>query len=113
MSKELLADKAIRTLAALGYAYIIRDPAGQMFTNGEVTDTKRRTARPEYADYTPYLHSQGLGELQVGDVMVTDGGGRDISTLRSRASAYASQNWGKGNHTISTGDGKLTLLRLG
>lgn len=113
MSKELIATKAIKTLAALGYAYVIRTDTGEILRHGEITERKRRAPNPEYADYSAHLASVGLHDLAVGGVLTVDCTGRSLPVLRSRASAYASKAWGNGNYTMQSGENDFSILRIG
>lgn len=116
MSKQAIAHKALLTLQALGYAYEVLSPEGEIVSHGQVRKAPARFKSKriaEYADYTPHLLSQGMESLNPGECCVIDPGMRNITVLGKRVSAWAVKHWGRGNSTISTTDGKVTIVRVG
>lgn len=115
MSKADIADKAIRTIKALGYAYVIRSPEGDIISHGEIEPKKRKTrvVDPAHKGYTQWLRDQGLETLQAGGYLDIDPGDRNLDALRGIATGYASKTWGAGSYTSSVEGGKLTIVRLG
>lgn len=104
--KQITFDKTLKTLAALGAEYIIKDSDGNMHTLGDLTlaesapDKKRkpRSGVPHGA-LTKHI-ALHVDNMQVGDVvcvpMYADG---NMKSLHSTVSSYTLRKWGSGNST--------------
>lgn len=120
--KQITFDKTLKTLAALGAEYIIKDSDGNMHTLGDLTlaesalDKKRqkRSGVPHGA-LTKHI-ALHVDNMQVGDVvcvpMYADG---NMRSLHSTVSSYTLRMWGAGNSTTHKDSDAncVEVMRLG
>ena len=104
--KQITLDRTLRTLAALGVEYIVKDSDGNMHTLGNliletepaVPKRKPRSGLP-HGDLTKHI-SVYVDDMKIGDVACVpmyEGG--NMKSLHSTVSSYTVRLWGSGNST--------------
>jgi hypothetical protein len=104
--KQITLDRTLKTLAALGAEYIVKDSDGGMHMLGNLIlatapampKRKPRSGLP-HGDLTKHI-SVYVDAMQVGDVACVpmyEGG--NMKSLHSTVSSYTVRLWGSGNST--------------
>ena len=104
--KQLTLDKTLKTLAALGVEYIIKDREGNMHSLGALTlaepaPEKKRKPRSgiPYGALSKHI-STYVDDMKIGDVTcVPLYAGGNMKSLHSTVSSYTLRLWGPGNST--------------
>jgi hypothetical protein len=104
--KRITLDRALKTLAALGAEYIIKDSEGNMHSLG--------SGLP-HGNLSKYI-SGYVDTMQVGDVVCVpmyEGG--NMKSLHSTVSSYTLKMWGVGNNTThrDATNNCVEVMRLG
>ena len=120
--KQLTLDRTLKTLAALGAEYIVKDSDGGMHMLGNlilatapaVPKRKHRSGLP-HGDLTKHI-SVYVDTMQVGDVACVpmyEGG--NMKSLHSTVSSYTLRLWGSGNSTThkDTDANCVEVMRIG
>jgi hypothetical protein len=120
--KQITFDRTIKTLAALGVEYIIKDSEGVVHTLGtlclaEAPPTPKRQKRSglPHGDLTSHVATY-MEKMVVGDVVcvpIYEGG--NLKSLHSAVSSYAGRVWGNGNGTThkDTANNCIEVMRVG
>ena len=120
--KQITFDRTIKTLAALGVQYIIKDSEGNVHTLGnlclaEPAPEKKRQKRSglPHGDLTNHITTY-MDKMVVGDVVCVpmyEGG--NLKSLHSAVSSYAGRVWGNGNGTThkDTANNCIEVMRVG
>jgi hypothetical protein len=120
--KRITLDRALKTLAALGAEYIIKDSEGNMHSLGNLTlgappaEPKRRPRSGlPHGNLSKYI-SGYVDTMQVGDVVCVpmyEGG--NMKSLHSTVSSYTLKMWGVGNNTThrDATNNCVEVMRLG
>ena len=120
--KQITLDKALKTLAALGAEYIIKDGDGNMHTHGSLAlaapaPEKKRQPRSGLPHGALTTHiANYVGEMKVGDVAcVPMYSGGNMRSLHSTVSSYTLRLWGTGNSTTHKDHANncIEVMRLG
>lgn len=120
--KQLTLDRTLRTLAALGVEYIVKDSDGNMHTLGNliletepaVPKRKPRSGLPHGA-LSKHI-SVYVDDMKIGDVACVpmyEGG--NMKSLHSTVSSYTVRLWGSGNSTThkDTDANCVEVMRIG
>lgn len=120
--KQITLDRTLKTLAALGAEYIVKDSEGNMHTLGNLilgaapAEPKRtpRSGLP-HGDLTKHI-SVYVDDMKIGDVACVpmyEGG--NMKSLHSTVSSYTVRLWGSGNSTThkDTNTNCVEVMRLG
>lgn len=120
--KQITLDRTLKTLAALGAEYIIKDSEGNVHTLGALTlaepePEKKRLPRSGVPHGALSKHiANFVDSMQVGDVVcVPMYGGGNMRSLHSTVSSYTLKKWGAGNSTTHRDATKncVEVMRLG
>lgn len=120
--KQITFDRTIKTLAALGVEYIIKDSEGVVHTLGSLTlaepaPEKKRQKRSglPHGDLSGHVATH-TDKMVVGDVVCVpmyEGG--NLKSLHSAVSSYAARVWGNGNGTThkDVANNCIEVMRVG
>ena len=123
--KQITLDRTLKTLAALGAEYIVKDSDGGMHMLGNLIlateppeppmpKRKPRSGLP-HGDLTKHIATH-VDNMQVGDVACVpmyEGG--NMKSLHSTVSSYTLRVWGAGNSTThrDTDANCIEVMRIG
>lgn len=120
--KQITFDRTIKTLAALGVEYIIKDSEGVVHTLGSLclaapAPEKKRQPRSglPYGGLNSHI-TVYMDKMVVGDVVcvpIYEGG--NLKSLHSAVSSYAARVWGNGNGTThkDVANNCIEVMRVG
>lgn len=120
--KQVVLAKTLKTLAALGAEYIIKDSEGNMHTLGALTlaepePEKKRMPRSGVPHGALSKHiANHVNNMQVGDVVcVPMYSGGNMKSLHSTVSSYTLKRWGAGSSTThrDADNNCIEVMRLG
>jgi hypothetical protein len=127
--QQITLEKAVKQLNAIGAKYIIIEENGNKVANIAVETllpppppppalpeihARTRTQKPGrrfgelVQHYRPFIEHTAVGQ-----VATVPADKFDLLDLQGAVSAWASQHWGKGNHTTTIYNGEVQILRMG
>jgi len=120
--KQITFDRTIKTLAALGVQYIIKDSEGVVHTLGDLSlaapaperKRQKRSGVP-HGDLSNHIRTY-VDHMVVGDVVCVpmyEGG--NLKSLHSTLSSYTARVWGSGNSTThkDAANNCIEIMRVG